>query len=88
MSENDNLHNHPIPSPTKIPSKVDADIRRAVMNNPNLKTQDIMVGEGLPYMPGAASAAAAHKGKVKNIRLTTLRDVRQTKDSRGVILDF
>ena len=88
MSENDNLHNHPIPLPIKIPSKVDADIRRAVMNNPNLKTQDIMVGEGLPYMPGAASAAAAHKGKVKNIRLTTLRDVRQTKDSRGVILDF
>lgn len=40
----DNLHNHPIHGPAKIPSKVDADIRRAMISNPHLKTSDIVVG--------------------------------------------
>lgn len=37
------------------------------------------VGKGMPYLPAAASLAAAHKGKVKNIRATVLRE---NKDSR------
>ena len=32
----ENLHTHPLPGPSKIPSKVDADIRRAVASNPQL----------------------------------------------------
>lgn len=33
----------------------------------------------MPYIPGAASLAATHKGKVQNIRASALR---QTKDDR------
>ena len=32
------------------------------------------VGKGLDYMPGAASSAATHKGRLKNVRLSALRD--------------
>ena len=32
------------------------------------------VGKGLDYMPGAASLAATHKGRLKNVRLSALRD--------------
>ena len=42
----------------------------------------------MPYIPGAASLAATHKGKVQNIRASALR---QTKDGRMpemVILTF
>ena len=46
--ESNNLHNHPIHSESKIPVKVDSDIRRAVVENPHLKTTDLIVGM-LPY---------------------------------------
>ena len=39
----------------------------------------------MPYLPASASLAAAHKGRVKNIRASALHD---TKDSRVVILTF
>ena len=39
-------------------------------------------------MPGAASLAATHRAKIKNIRLSTLHDTRQTLDPKSVILDF
>ena len=42
----------------------------------------------MDYMPGAASLAAAHRGKIKNIRLSTLRDAQQNVDPRTCILDF
>lgn len=42
----------------------------------------------MQYMPGAASLAATHRGKVKNIRLSTLRDTSQNVDQRVCILDF
>ena len=41
----ENLHNHPIHSSSKIPSKVDTDIRSAVIADPNLKTKDLLIGE-------------------------------------------
>ena len=41
----ENLHNHPLNAPSKIPAKVDADIRRAVSANPHLKTTDIVIGK-------------------------------------------
>ena len=40
----DNLHNHPINPPSKIPVKVEADIRKAIQANPHLKTSEIMIG--------------------------------------------
>ena len=42
----------------------------------------------MSYIPGAASLAATHRGKVKNIRLSTLRDASQNVDHRACILDF
>ena len=39
-------------------------------------------------MPGAASLAATHRGKIKNIRLPTLQDASQNIDPRACILDF
>ena len=48
----------------------------------------INLGKGMPYIPGAASLASTHRGKVNNIRLTTLRDANQNVDHRTCILDF
>lgn len=45
-------------------------------------------GKGMEYMPGVASLAATHRGKIKNIRLSTLRDANQNIDPRACILDF
>ena len=38
------LHNHPINPPSKIPVKVEADIKGALLTNPHLKTSEIMIG--------------------------------------------
>ena len=40
----------------------------------------------MKYIPGAMSLAATHRGKVKNIRLSTLRDSGMTSDA--CILNF
>ena len=40
-----NLHTHPINPPSKIPVKVEADIKRALLANPHLKTSEIMIGK-------------------------------------------
>ena len=42
----------------------------------------------MPYLPAAASLAAAHKGKVKNIRASTLRETRELRNPGFVILTF
>ena len=42
----------------------------------------------MEYIPGAASLAATHRGSVKNLRLSTLRDSQQNVDPRSSILDF
>ena len=42
--QSQNLHNHPMHSETKIPAKVNSDLRRALVDNPHLKTSDIIVG--------------------------------------------
>ena len=108
--QEDNLHNHPLHKEIKIPVKVDTDIRRAVIDNPHLRTSDLLVGmcyiydcmctnlnsncslttsgKGMQYMPGAACLAATHRSKVKNIRLSTLRDSSSVADPRSAILDF
>lgn len=39
-----NLHNHPTNPPSKIPLKVQCDVRRAIVANPHLKTSDIVIG--------------------------------------------
>ena len=39
-------------------------------------------GKGTDYMPGAASLGATHRGKIKNIRLSILRDAQQNVDPR------
>ena len=48
----------------------------------------IVLGKGMSYMPGASSLAATHRGKVKNIRLSTLRDTQMISDPRSSILQF
>ena len=40
----DFLHNHPLHTAAKIPEKVKADIQKAVLKNPSLKTKDIIEG--------------------------------------------
>lgn len=42
----------------------------------------------MPYLPAAASLAAAHKGKVKNIRASTLRETKESRNPDIVILTF
>lgn len=42
----------------------------------------------MPYLPGASALAATHRGKLKNIRLSTLRDTQITSDPRSSILQF
>ena len=42
----------------------------------------------MPYMPSAASLAAAHKGKIKNIRSTALKDLKEENCPGVVILKF
>ena len=42
----------------------------------------------MPYLPAAASLAAAHKGKVKNIRASTLRETRVLRNPGVVIFTF
>lgn len=42
----------------------------------------------MEYIPGAASLAATHRGRIKNLRLSTLRDSQQNADPRSSILDF
>ncbi len=47
-----------------------------------------VVGKGMPYMPAAASLAAAHKGKVKNIRSAVLRETKEDRNPGVVIINF
>ena len=42
--DSQNLHNHPIHGELKITAKIEADIRRAIVDNPQLKTRDIITG--------------------------------------------
>ena len=39
-----NIHNHPTNPPSKIPLKVQSDVRRAISANPHLKTSAIVIG--------------------------------------------
>lgn len=39
-----NLHSHPLNPPAKFPVKLEADIRQALVQNPRLKTSEIMIG--------------------------------------------
>jgi 1,4-dihydroxy-2-naphthoyl-CoA synthase len=48
----------------------------------------LYIGKGIPYLPAAASLAAAHKGKVKNIRASALRDTKDSRNPGVVILTF
>ncbi len=41
----DNLHNHPLHGPSKIPSKVVHDIQKKLKQDPTLKTHDIVTGK-------------------------------------------
>ena len=42
----------------------------------------------MPYMPGAASLAGAHREKVKYYHQSVLRDTQLTSDTRACILQF
>ncbi|XP_065905167.1 uncharacterized protein [Dysidea avara] len=87
MHESD-LHNHPHYKEKKIPVKVDMDVRRAVIENPHLKTSDLLTGKGMDYIPGMACLATTNRSKIKNIRLNTLRDAKSNLDARSAILSF
>ncbi len=45
-------------------------------------------GKGMPYLPAAASLAAAHKGRIKNIRSAALREEKEERNPGFVILTF
>ena len=47
MMKASNLHNHKLPPATRIPTKVQNDIKDAVKEDPHLKTTDLV--EGLCY---------------------------------------
>jgi hypothetical protein len=42
----------------------------------------------MPYLPATASLAAAHKGKVGNIRAAALRQTKEDRITEIVILNF
>lgn len=42
----------------------------------------------MPYLPVAASLAAVHKGKIKNIRSAALRETKEERNPGFVILTF
>ena len=42
----------------------------------------------MPYLPAAASLAAAHKGRIKNIRAATLHETNEERNPGVVILMF
>ena len=42
----------------------------------------------MQYMPGMASLAATNRSKIKNIRLSTLRDSLSDTDPRSAIMCF
>ncbi len=42
----------------------------------------------MPYLPSVASLAAAHKGKIKNIRAAALRESKEERKPGVVILNF
>ena len=127
-----NLHDHPLHQASKIPSKIIHDIRQKVVDEPTIKTHDIITGncnriyvsttlrsfhkvqlyteyaeplyffmylirgyshstytgKGMPYMPAAASLAAAHKGKIGNIRMAALRETKEDRSAGVVIMNF
>jgi len=43
--EGNDLHNHPHHNERRIPVKIDSDIRRAITENPHLKTSDVITGK-------------------------------------------
>uniref|UniRef100_A0A1X7U995 DNA 3'-5' helicase n=1 Tax=Amphimedon queenslandica TaxID=400682 RepID=A0A1X7U995_AMPQE len=53
-----------------------------------LMPQFYNIGKGMSYIPGAASLSCTHRTRIKNIRLTTLRNTNCTVDSRTALLDF
>ena len=42
--KSNNLHNHDIHAPTKVPSKIVEDIQQAVKLDPTIKTHDLVTG--------------------------------------------
>ena len=44
-NEENNLHNHPCHQATKWTKKMVSDLQEAVINNPLLKTSDLVVGK-------------------------------------------
>ena len=51
-----------------------------------LVTPTPTIGKGLLYLPAAASHAAVHKGKLKNIREAILREIKEERNPGVVVL--
>lgn len=45
LMQNANVHNHPTHPSSKIPCKIQSDIRDAITDNPHLKTSDLVEGK-------------------------------------------
>ncbi len=56
--------------------------------HPHPRNEQLQRQKQIAYMPGAFPLAATHHGKVKNIKLSTLRDTHMTCDPRSSILLF
>lgn len=59
-----NLHNHPIPGPSKMACMVKATIQQSACTNPQLKPSQIAQGKGVPFIPGVVDEASTHIGKI------------------------
>lgn len=59
-----NLHNHPIPGPSKMACMVKATIQQSACTNPQLKPSQIAQGKGVPFIPGVVDEASTHIGRI------------------------
>ena len=56
------LHNHPIPTASKVCSLVKELITNATTLNPTVKPFELAKGQGLPVIPGVVDKASNHLG--------------------------
>jgi len=59
-----NLHNHPIPGPSKMACMVKATIQQSACVNPQLKPSHIAQGKGISFIPGIVDKASTHIGRI------------------------
>ena len=62
-----NIHNHPMPRPSKVCSMVKAVIQQSASSNSSLKPSQVAQGKGVPFVPGVVDEASSHIGRVAQV---------------------